>query len=206
MPLIDVGQRIPEFETTDHTGAIVSRASLAGSRCVLFFYPKDDSKDCTTEACEFRDASKPFAGAGVRVFGVSPDTEKDHQKFAAKHALGFPLLVDLRDAAGTPGLCSAFGVWREKSMYGRKYMGVVRTTYLVNAQGIVEHRWDKVSVTGHVAGVLAAATGHGSAKPQGNGALTVKKSGKRSASKKVANGAKKPEATKKAARARGTMA
>ncbi|MFA6046450.1 MAG: peroxiredoxin [Phycisphaerales bacterium] len=178
MPLIDIGQAIPDFKSTDHTGAPVSRDALSGSRFVLFFYPKDDSKDCTTQACEFSDATKPFAAAGVKVFGVSPDTEKDHQKFAAKHKLGFPILVDTRDAAGTPRICHDFGVWQEKSMYGRKYMGVVRTTYLVDAKGVVEHRWDKVSVTGHVAAVLA--------KAKGDTATETTKPAKKSPAKKMA--------------------
>ena len=165
MPLIDIGQPVPSFEMTDHTGAPVAREALAGSRFVLFFYPKDDSKDCTTQACEFSNAAKAFAGAGVKVSGVSPESVKDHQKFVAKHGLGFPILVDQRDASGTPGMCHAFGVWQEKSMYGRKYMGVVRTTYLVDADAKVERRWDKVKVTGHVGEVLQVVLGQHVAKP-----------------------------------------
>lgn len=165
MPLIDIDQPVPSFKMTDHTGAPVAREALAGSRFVLFFYPKDDSKDCTTQACEFSNAARAFAGAGVKVFGVSPDSVKDHQKFVAKHGLGFPILVDQRDASGTPLMCHAFGVWQEKSMYGRKYMGVVRTTYLVDADAKVERRWDKVKVTGHVGEVLQVVSGQHVARP-----------------------------------------
>lgn len=192
MPLIEVGQPSPKFAAVDHTGAPVSAAALKGQRYVLFFYPKDDSKDCTTQACEFSDAAAQFAKAGVKVFGVSPDTLKDHQKFVAKHGLGVPLIVDERDAKGTPGVCDAFGVWQEKSMYGRKYMGVVRTTYVVGADGKVEQRWDKVSVTDHVAAVLGYVSGE---EPQGGAKKTVKKASK-SAAKRPAKKAAKVSKTR----------
>ncbi|MBI1190487.1 MAG: redoxin domain-containing protein [Tepidisphaera sp.] len=188
MALIDVGQPVPRFEAQDHTGAQVGASALAGERYVLFFYPKDDSKDCTTQACEFSDAASQFAKAGVKVFGVSPDTLKDHQKFVAKHGLGVPLIVDERDAKGTPRVCDAFGVWQEKSMYGRKYMGVVRTTYVVGADGKVERRWDKVSVTGHVAAVLGYVRG----EEMGVSEREVKKAARKTVKKPAKKPAKKP--------------
>ena len=157
MALIDPGKKAPNFSLVDQHGEPHALKDYAGRSLVLYFYPKDDTSDCTSQACQFRDAHPDFAHVKASVLGISPDDAKSHAAFAGKHALGFPLLVDQRAANGTPKVCDAFGVWVEKSMYGKKYMGVVRTTYLIGPDGKVARRWDKVKVTGHGAEVLAAA-------------------------------------------------
>ena len=126
---------------------------MRGKWVLVYFYPRDDTPGCTTQACGFRDAESRLERAGVAVVGVSPDDEKSHAKFAQKFSLPFPLLAD----AGAE-VASRYGVWQEKNMYGRKSMGVVRTTYLVDPKGVVAHRWDKVKVDGHVEDVLATVT------------------------------------------------
>ncbi len=140
------GQAFPEFELKDQSGQLWSIDRLAGKPFVIYFYPKDDTSGCTIEACEFRDVLPSLPG--TTVLGVSPDGEKSHLKFAKKFDLNFPLLVD-EDKT----LCLATGVWVEKSMYGRKYMGVERTTFLVGADGIVIKVWNKVKPVGHAAEV-----------------------------------------------------
>ncbi len=156
MPLVNVGQKAPSFELTDQRGKVHRLSDLAGRNVVVYFYPKDDTSDCTLQACQFRDAEPDFGKVKATVLGVSPDDASSHERFAGKHDLTFPLLVDERDAKGSPRTCGAYGVWQEKSMYGRKYMGVVRTTYLIGPDGRVAQRWDKVKVKGHAAEVLAA--------------------------------------------------
>ncbi len=143
------GQKFPPFSLPDQTGKIHSLESLNGRMFVVYFYPKDDTSGCTTEACEFRDSMPKFEG--IQIFGVSPDSVKSHAKFAAKFSLNFPLLAD-EDKA----LCEAVGVWVEKSMYGRKYMGVERTTFLVDDRGIVQKVWRKVKPENHAAEVFAS--------------------------------------------------
>jgi peroxiredoxin Q/BCP len=154
--LVAVGASAPDFTLPDSAGKPVALASLKGKPVVLYFYPKDDTSGCTQEACDFRDNLAQFRKLGCTVLGVSPDSVKSHAKFAAKHALTVTLLADEPGADGTPAVCSAYGVWQEKSMYGRAYMGVVRTTYVIDGAGKVAHRFDKVSVTGHVDEVLSA--------------------------------------------------
>ena len=122
-----------------------------GKCVVLYFYPKDDTSGCTKQACQFRDAMPQFGKLDAVVLGVSPQDVKSKAKFAGKHDLNFPVLADL-DAK----VCQKYGVWQEKSMYGKKYMGVVRTTYLIGPNGKVLHRWDKVKVPGHEEAVLEA--------------------------------------------------
>ncbi len=156
MPLIDVGRAAPDFTLPDQKGTKVKLSALRGQPVVLYFYPKDDTSGCTKEACQFRDLLPRFDGAQARVLGISPDDVKSHEKFAAKYDLPFSLLADVPDADGTPRICSKYGVWAEKSMYGRTYMGVVRTTYLFDAAGKVARRWDKVKVPGHADAVLEA--------------------------------------------------
>lgn len=155
MPLIDVGEKAPPFTLPDQGGKPTKLASCAGQPVVLFFYPKDDTSGCTKEACAFRDLLPRFDAGQATVFGVSPDGPESHAKFIAKHDLNFTLLADA-PVDRTPTVCDAYGVWQEKSMYGRKYMGVVRTTYLINANGDVARRWDKVKVPGHAEAVLEA--------------------------------------------------
>lgn len=157
MPLIEVGSKAPAFELRDQDGKRHALKDFAGRVVVLYFYPKDDTSGCTDQACQFRDHLPDFRKIKAVVLGVSPDDEKSHAMFAAKHDLGFTLLADTqRDANDNPKVCEAYGVWGEKTMYGKPYMGVTRTTYLIDGDGVVQRRWDKVSVKGHVAEVLAA--------------------------------------------------
>ncbi len=149
MDPIAVGQRAPDFNLEDQDGKRHALKDYAGAPLVLYFYPKDDTEGCTDEACQFRDALPRFRKVPVAVLGVSPDDRVSHEKFAAKHKLSFPILADT-----THETCEAYGVWRRKSMFGNSYMGVERTTYLIDADGNVAHRWDKVSIPGHAEEVL----------------------------------------------------
>lgn len=151
MPLIDVGKKAPAFTLKDQHGEAHKLSDYAGSPVVLYFYPKDDTSGCTKEACAFRDMQPDFGKVDAVVLGVSPDDEKSHAKFVEKHDLNFTLLADVGSK-----VCEKYGVWQEKSMYGRTYMGVVRTTYLIGADGKVKERWDKVKVPGHAEAVLEA--------------------------------------------------
>jgi peroxiredoxin Q/BCP len=146
------GDRVPDFKLGTDTGAEISRASLKGQAFVLYFYPKDDTSGCTREAVDFSAAATKFAKAGIEVVGVSKDSLASHAKFRAKHKLKLALASDPDIEAAT-----AFGVWGEKSLYGRKYMGVERATFLVDAGGKIAEAWRKVKVPGHVEAVLAAA-------------------------------------------------
>jgi peroxiredoxin Q/BCP len=152
MTLIEPGSRAPAFTLLDQHGHKHRLSEHKGSPVVLFFYPKDDTTGCTKEACGFRDLSAEFERAGIIVFGISPQGVDSKAKFAAKHRLNFPILAD----EGSK-VCEKYGVWQEKSMYGRNYMGVVRTTYLIRPSGAVEKRWDKVRVSGHADKVYEAA-------------------------------------------------
>ena len=147
--LIEVGQPAPDFDLPDQAGKTHSLKDYQGQWVVLYFYPKDDTSGCTKEACQFRDGLPKFKKSKAVIMGVSPDDVKSHAKFAAKYELPFTLLAD--DGSK---VCALYGVWQEKSMYGRKYMGVVRTTYVINPKGIVAQRFDKVSVDGHDQQVL----------------------------------------------------
>ncbi len=150
-PMIDEGKKAPLFTLPDQEGEKHALKDYAGSPVVLYFYPKDDTSGCTAQACQFRDDLPQFGKLGAAVLGVSPQDVKSKAKFAAKHDLPFPILAD--DGAK---VCEKYGVWQEKSMYGRKYMGVVRTTYLIGGNGKVVKRWDKVKVPGHAEAVLEA--------------------------------------------------
>lgn len=142
------GDLAPDFTLPTPDGTPVALSSLRGQRVALYFYPKDSTPGCTTEACEFQDHLARFKRRGVVVLGVAPGTLKSKAKFAASNSLTFPLLND-EDAA----VCQAYGVWREKQLYGRKYMGVMRTTYVIGADGRVERVWEKVKEKGHAAEV-----------------------------------------------------
>jgi peroxiredoxin Q/BCP len=146
-----LGTKVPVFTLPTNGGGEVNSKVLKGKPYVLYFYPKDDTSGCTTEACGFRDALPAFSALGATIIGVSKDSVKSHDKFAAKYDLTFPLASD---EDGT--VLQAFGVWIEKSMYGRKYMGIDRSTFLVDASGTIRAVWRKVSVTGHVEAVQAA--------------------------------------------------
>jgi thioredoxin-dependent peroxiredoxin len=158
MPIPQAGSAAPGFQLPDQNGNTVSLAQFAGKHVVLYFYPKDDTPGCTTEACDFRDESSALQKAGAVVLGVSPDSTARHQKFAAKFNLPFPLLADTEHAAA-----EAYGVWGEKTNYGRTYMGITRTTFLIDPEGNVKHVWPKVKVAGHVQEVLATLRGEGPA-------------------------------------------
>ena len=149
---LDPGDPMPDFTLPTDGGGTLSRAALAGRRIVVYFYPKDSTPGCTKEAEAFRDAAAELAAAGVTVIGVSPDSVASHDKFKAKHALDFTLVAD-RDTT----LARAFGVWVEKSMYGKKYMGVERSTFLIDEGGTIRRVWRKVKVEGHAIEVLTAA-------------------------------------------------
>lgn len=148
----DVGDPMPDVAMTG-AGAAVRPSDYLGRPLVLFFYPKDDTPGCTTENKEFSELAPQFAAAGVAVLGVSKDAPARHEKFAAKHALACPLASD----ADGQGLADALGIWVEKALYGRRYTGMERTTYLVGADGRIARVWRKVKVAGHAAQVLEAA-------------------------------------------------
>ena len=157
MPLIETGIKAPAFTLTDQSGQKHTLSDYAGQNVVLYFYPKDDTSGCTKQACQFRDDLPKFDKLSAIVLGISPQDEKSKAKFATKHDLNFPILADTKEnAAGNPTVCDKYGVWDEQSMYGKQYMGAQRTTYLINKDGKVAHRWDKVIVPGHAEAVLEA--------------------------------------------------
>jgi thioredoxin-dependent peroxiredoxin len=183
------GDRAPSFSLIDDAGKTVDSRSLTGKRYVLYFYPKDDTPGCTTEACAFRDNLPAFDKLGVPVFGLSADDGKSHAKFVRKYALTFPLLSDPDHA-----LLDAYGAWVEKNMYGRTYFGVQRSTFVIGADGRVEQSWPKVSVDGHAEAVLAylkGATPAAKAQP-----AAAKKASAKTAAVKAPMPAKKPAAGK----------
>jgi peroxiredoxin Q/BCP len=151
MSLIDPGRKAPAFRLNDQNGGTHSLADYAGGPVVLYFYPKDDTPGCTTESCAFQDNLPKFKAGKAAVLGVSILDEKSKAKFAAKHGLTFPLLAD-----ADHDVAEKYGVWQEKSRYGHKYMGIVRTTYLIGPDGKIAKRWDNVKVEGHAEEVLAA--------------------------------------------------
>jgi peroxiredoxin Q/BCP len=148
--MIEVGKPTPDFTLPDQRGEMVTLSALRGAPVVLYFYPKDDTPGCTTEARGFRDARAEYEKVGARVLGVSPDNIATHLKFAEKHALPFTLLAD-----SDRRVCELYGVWKERSMYGKKSMGVERTTLVIDRDGIVRKVYPKVKVDGHVQAVLA---------------------------------------------------
>ncbi len=153
---VDVGDPAPDFDLATDGGGRLRLSSLRGRPVVLYFYPKDDTPGCTKEACGFRDAFAEFEAAGAAVVGVSRDSVARHDKFKAKYELPFTLISD---EDGT--VCEAYGTWVEKSMYGRKYMGIDRATFLIDRDGRIARVWRKVKVPGHVEEVLAAVRGLG---------------------------------------------
>ncbi len=148
---VSEGDTAPDFTMPTDGGGTVRLSDLKGKPVILYFYPKDDTPGCTKEACGFRDSLPDFSGAGATVIGVSKDTVAKHDKFKAKYDLTFPLASD-EDGA----VCEAYGTWVEKSMYGRKYMGIDRATFLIDGDGKLAKIWRKVKVPGHVEDVLAA--------------------------------------------------
>jgi len=148
--MIETGERAPDFTLPDQDGDQVSLADLRGKTVVLYFYPKADTPGCTTQACGVRDHLPEYEGSGAVVLGVSPDPVKKVKKFHEKYGLNFPLLADEDHA-----VCEAYGVWAEKSMYGRTYWGALRATFVIDADGVVRHVIPKVSPKTHDAQVLA---------------------------------------------------
>lgn len=148
---VDVGTTAPDFTMPTDGGGGVTLSALRGKPVVLYFYPKDDTSGCTSEACGFRDQLPDFSAVDAVVIGVSKDSVASHDKFKAKYELPFALASDVDGSVS-----DAYGVWVEKSMYGRKYMGLERATYLIDKDGVVRNVWRKVKVTGHVAAVLKA--------------------------------------------------
>jgi peroxiredoxin Q/BCP len=151
MPLIDPGKKAPAFTLKDQGGKTHKLSEYAGRPVILYFYPKDDTPGCTKEACSFRDNLPKFKTSKAAILGVSILDEASKAKFAKKFDLNFPLLADADHE-----VADKYGVWQEKSNYGKKYMGIARTTYLIGADGKVQKRWDNVKVDGHTEEVLEA--------------------------------------------------
>jgi len=147
--MLEIGKRAPAFNLEDDSGKKVSLSSLRGKRVVLFFYPKDDTPGCTQESCDFRDNISKVTSYGAVVVGVSKDTVDSHQKFKQKFSLPFPLLSDPSHT-----MIEKYGVWKEKKLYGRVYMGIERTTFVIDENGKIAHIFPKVKVNGHVDEVL----------------------------------------------------
>ncbi|MDB4887150.1 MAG: hypothetical protein JWN79_2588 [Gemmatimonadetes bacterium] len=144
MTIPSVGALAPDFTLDTDAGTPLTLSDLRGQTVVLFFYPKDDTSGCTTESCEFRDLVPRFSGVEARILGISPDPVKSHVKFRDKYQLNYPLLADVDRTVS-----EAYGVWQQKSMYGRKYMGVARTTFVIDRDGRIAHVFEKVKPAGH---------------------------------------------------------
>lgn len=149
--MLKEGDKAPAFSSKDQNGNTVKLSDFKGTRVVLYFYPKDDTPGCTKEACSFRDADDVFRKKGIKVLGVSTDDERSHQKFISKFQLPFDLLADTDKK-----IVEAYGVWGEKSMYGKKYMGTFRKTFLIDEKGKIVKIFDKVNVSEHAGEVLEA--------------------------------------------------
>jgi len=143
------GTKAPMVSGATNGNGTFSTKECKGAWTVLYFYPKDATSGCTAEACDFRDSMKRLTKLGVRVVGVSPDSVASHEKFITKFDLNFPLVSDEDHA-----ICEAFDTWKEKSMYGREYMGVERTTYIINPKGVIAKTYEKVKVPGHVDAII----------------------------------------------------
>lgn len=148
--MIETGTPAPDFTLPRDGGDTVTLSDLRGQKVVLYFYPKDDTSACTREALDFTEALPKFEAEGVAVFGISRDTVRRHDNFREKHGLSVPLLSDAEDE-----VCEDYGVWVEKKMYGRTFMGIERSTFLIDEDGILRHIWRKVKVPGHVPEVLS---------------------------------------------------
>ena len=148
---LKAGMKAPVFSAESTDGTKIALKDFKGKNVVLYFYPKDDTPGCTKEACAFRDSNADLKKLGAVVLGVSKDDVASHEKFAAKFSLNFPLLADT-----TGAICEAYGVWQEKSNYGKKYMGIVRSTFLIDGKGVVRNVWRTVKVDTHAGEVLEA--------------------------------------------------
>jgi len=152
--VIAIGQSAPSFSAQADDGRVVTLESLRGRSVVLYFYPKDDTPGCTTEACELRDAFPRFEGVDATIIGVSPDSVASHAKFKKKYSLPFTLLADVDRK-----IADAYGVWKKKSLYGRTFLGIERSTFVIDPTGVITHVWHKVKAKGHAAQVEAALQG-----------------------------------------------
>jgi peroxiredoxin Q/BCP len=152
--MLQDGDKAPDFALPTERGETIELSRLKGKAVVVYFYPKDDTSGCTAEAKDFSELAPKFKKAGIEVVGVSPDSVESHQKFRTKHGLSVRLAADTEKT-----VAMAYGVWAEKSMYGRKYMGVERSTFLIDKQGRIARVWRKVKVTGHAEEVLTVAQG-----------------------------------------------
>ncbi|MHC1737296.1 MAG: thioredoxin-dependent thiol peroxidase [Ignavibacteriaceae bacterium] len=148
--MLEAGKKAPNVKLKDQDGELVNLADFAGKKIVLYFYPKDNTSGCTKEACSFSENLPKFEGIKAIVFGVSPDTVESHKKFSDKFKLGFSILADPEKI-----VLEAYGVWKEKSMYGRKYMGVERTTVIIDESGKIAKIFPKVKVEGHTEEVIS---------------------------------------------------
>jgi peroxiredoxin Q/BCP len=149
--MLEIGQPAPDFALPDQRGQTITLSKLRGSPVVLYFYPRDNTPGCTKEACAFRDARTDYEKASAKVIGVSPDTVQSHQKFVEKFALPFTLVADPDHK-----VCELYGVWKEKNMYGKKSIGVVRSTFVIDAKGVIRKIYPRVKVDGHSDEVLEA--------------------------------------------------
>ncbi|MBL0941278.1 MAG: thioredoxin-dependent thiol peroxidase [Alphaproteobacteria bacterium] len=149
---LNVGNPAPHFILPSDGNSTINLSNFLGKKIILYFYPKDDTPGCTREACNFRDYAFDFEALNAIIFGVSKDTVKSHDKFKAKYNLPFHLLSDENTK-----VCQTYGVWTEKSLYGKKYMGIERTTFLIDIHGIIRHKWQNVKIDQHVEQVLEAA-------------------------------------------------
>jgi peroxiredoxin Q/BCP len=152
--MLNEGDKAPDFKLPSDKGETVKLSGLKGKVVIVYFYPKDNTSGCTKQAVEFSERLDEFVDAGVEVLGISPDSVKSHQKFREKHGLTVTLLADESE---NKDVISAYGAWSEKKMYGRTYMGVVRSTFLIDKKGKIERIWRKVKIPGHIDEVLAAA-------------------------------------------------
>jgi thioredoxin-dependent peroxiredoxin len=150
MPELKAGMKAPDFSLPTGDGKVMALKDLKGMKTVLYFYPKDNTSGCTKEACSFNDNLKKLEKKGTVVIGVSADSVASHKKFADKYALTFPLLSDEKKE-----MIKKYGVWKEKSMYGKKYMGIERTTFVIDEKGMITHIFPKVKVDGHLEEVMA---------------------------------------------------
>ena len=149
--MLEIGTKAPAFSLPDQNGDMHTLEEYRGKKVILYFYPKDNTSGCTLEAKSLRDGRDELARRGFRIIGVSPDSEQSHRNFCAKHDLNFTLLADTDHS-----VCEAYGVWAEKSMYGRKYMGVLRTTFIIDAEGRIEKIFEKVRTKDHYQQILEA--------------------------------------------------
>lgn len=146
------GKKAPDFTLPSDQGEEITLSNFLGKKVVLYFYPKDNTPGCTTESIDFNNALEAFSAENTLIFGISKDSLQKHKNFSAKHCFKFPLLSDAES-----NVCELYGVWKEKSMFGKKYFGIERSTFLIDEHGIIQHTWHKVKVSGHAQDVLEKA-------------------------------------------------